>query len=183
MILFKTIVRAVLMYGCEAWKLTKREAKEPDAFQYKCIKRILRISWPRTISCQRIHAITGVNRASDEIRCRRWNRIGHIIKNRKELRKYSCSSAISTLEGIENKQRLQTLSIDNAWSNKNFLFYLTFRMLQHTSSERRALLQHESCFEQRKEQVCRSYRHCSKERYIPCLAFFRFPKWSSCTTC
>ena len=51
------------------------------------------------------------------------------------LCKYSCSSAISTLEGIENKQRLQTLSIDNAWSNKNFLFYLTFRMLQHTSSE------------------------------------------------
>ena len=50
-------------------------------------------------------------------------------------RKYSCSSAISTLEGIENKQRLQTYSIDNAWSNKNFLFYLTFRMLQHTSSE------------------------------------------------
>ena len=43
--------------------------------------------------------------------------------------------AISTLEGIENKQRLQTLSMDNAWSNKNFLFYLTFRMLQHTSSE------------------------------------------------
>ena len=39
------------------------------------------------------------------------------------------------LAGIENKQRLQTLSIDNAWSNKNFLFYLTFRMLQHTSSE------------------------------------------------
>ena len=39
------------------------------------------------------------------------------------------------LEGIENKQRLQTLSIDNAWSNKNSLFYLTFRMLQHTSSE------------------------------------------------
>ena len=30
---------------------------------------------------------------------------------------------------------------------------------------------HESCFEQRKEQVCRAYRHCSKERYIPCLAF------------
>ena len=40
-----------------------------------------------------------------------------------------------TIEGIENKQRLQTLSINNAWSNKNFLFYLTFRMLQHTSSE------------------------------------------------
>ena len=49
--------------------------------------------------------------------------------------KYSCSSAISTSAGKENKRRLQTLSIDNAWSNKNFLVYFTFRMLQHTSSE------------------------------------------------
>ena len=49
--------------------------------------------------------------------------------------KYSCSSAISTLAGKENKRRLQTLSMDNAWSNKNFLVYLTFRMPQHTSSE------------------------------------------------
>ena len=41
----------------------------------------------------------------------------------------------NNVAGKENKQRLQTLSIDNAWSNKNFLVYLTFRMLQHTSSE------------------------------------------------
>ena len=36
---------------------------------------------------------------------------------------------ILTLEGIENKRRLQTLSIENAWSNKTFLYYLTFRSL------------------------------------------------------
>ena len=83
--LFKTIVRAVLMYGCEAWKLTKAEAKKLDAFQYKCMKRILRIRWPRTISYQQIQETTGVNRTSDEIRCRRWNWIGHIMrKNREE---------------------------------------------------------------------------------------------------
>ena len=49
--------------------------------------------------------------------------------------KYSCSSTISTLERIDNKRRLQTLSIDNAWSNNNFLYYLMFRMPQPTSSE------------------------------------------------
>ena len=38
-------------------------------------------------------------------------------------------------ELLYKSNRPQTLSIDNAWSNKNFLFYLTFRMLQHTSSE------------------------------------------------
>ena len=45
------------------------------------------------------------------------------------------SKSYLSLQGKENKRRLQTLSIDNAWSNKNFLVYLTFRMLQHTSSE------------------------------------------------
>ena len=45
------------------------------------------------------------------------------------------SITVFTLEGIENKRQLQTLSIDDAWSNKNFLYHLMFRMLQHTSSE------------------------------------------------
>ena len=39
------------------------------------------------------------------------------------------------LEGKENRGRLQTLSINNAWCNKNVLYYLTFLMLQHTSSD------------------------------------------------
>ena len=83
--LFETIVRAVLMYGCEAWKLTKTEAKKLDAFQYKCMKRILRIRWPWTISHQQIQESTGVNRTSDEIRRRSWKWIGHIMrKNREE---------------------------------------------------------------------------------------------------
>ena len=63
--------------------------------------------------------------------------------------------------------------------SSSFLLQSALFDLKKTSEwlpERRALLQHESCFEQRKEQVCRAYRHCSKERYIPCLAFFRFPK-------
>ena len=48
---------------------------------------------------------------------------------------YLAVPGVGIFEGIENKLRLQTLSIDNAWSNKNFLYFLTFRMLQHTSSE------------------------------------------------
>ena len=72
------------MYGCEAWKLTKTEVKKLNAFQYKCMKRILRIRWPRTISHQQIQETTGVNRTSDKIRCRRWNWIGHIMRKNRE---------------------------------------------------------------------------------------------------
>ena len=36
---------------------------------------------------------------------------------------FNCQQILTkiSLEGIENKQRLQTLSIDNAWSNKFLL--------------------------------------------------------------
>ena len=49
----------------------------------------------------------------------------------------SLYSQIFLLFGHFNFTRntLQTLSIDNAWFNKNSLCYLTFRMLQHTPSE------------------------------------------------
>ena len=39
--LFKTLVRPVLLYGCEAWKLTASEEKKLDRFQFMCLRRIL----------------------------------------------------------------------------------------------------------------------------------------------
>ena len=46
--------------------------------------------------------------------------------------KYSCSAAISILEGKDNKQQLQALQLDNAWSMERqvnivcFLFLMTY---------------------------------------------------------
>ena len=51
------------------------------------------------------------------------------VSNIRYPHKYSCSSAISTLAEKGNKRPLQTLSIDNTWSNKNFLVYLTLGYL------------------------------------------------------
>ena len=83
--LYQYPVFVLKIYRPYSKKLTKTEAKKLDAFQYKCMKRILRIRWPRTISHQQIQETTGVNRTSDEIRRRRWNWIGHILrKNREE---------------------------------------------------------------------------------------------------
>ena len=47
--LFKTLVRPVLLYGCEAWKLTASEEKKLDGFQFSCLRRILRIWWLQRI--------------------------------------------------------------------------------------------------------------------------------------
>ena len=53
----------------------------------------------------------------------------------KKLKKVAIRTENTKLRAKDNKRQLQTLSIDNAWSNKSFLYYLTFRMLQHTSLE------------------------------------------------
>ena len=98
------------MYGCEAWKLTKTEAKKPDAFQYKCMKRILRIRWPQTISHQQIQEITGMNRTSDEIRQRRWNWIGHIMRRDRE------EHCVTALEWRGRRSRLDNQPLFRKWA-------------------------------------------------------------------
>ncbi|PIK48416.1 hypothetical protein BSL78_14717 [Apostichopus japonicus] len=78
--LFKTLLRSVLLYGSEAWKVTKREEQKLDAFQFKDIRRILKIPWTELVSNDRIMQQIGINRISVEIRRRRWNWIGHIMR-------------------------------------------------------------------------------------------------------
>ena len=78
--LFKTLVRPVLLYGCEAWKLTAAEENKLERFQFTCLRRILRIRWPQRIRNDTTSQVTGVNKISDEIRRRRWYWIGHVLK-------------------------------------------------------------------------------------------------------
>ena len=88
----------VWLQGLETHENRSGETK--DAFQYKSMKRILRIRWPQTISHQQIQEFTAVKKASDDIRKRRWNWIGHIIRKDRE------EHCITALEwGPEGKRR------------------------------------------------------------------------------
>ena len=40
--LYKTLVKPVLMYGCETWKIKKCDEKKIDVFQSRCLRRIFR---------------------------------------------------------------------------------------------------------------------------------------------
>ncbi|KAK7489884.1 hypothetical protein BaRGS_00018906 [Batillaria attramentaria] len=67
------------IYGCEARKITKTEEEKWTAF-YMCLRKILRIWWPQRISNKTISETSGVAKISEEIRRRRWNWIGHILR-------------------------------------------------------------------------------------------------------
>ena len=43
--LFKAMVFAVVMYGCESWTIKKAERQRIDAFDLWCWRRLLRVPW------------------------------------------------------------------------------------------------------------------------------------------
>ena len=48
--LYKTLVKPVLVYGCETWKMNEGEAKKIDVFQNRCLRKIMKIRWQDKIS-------------------------------------------------------------------------------------------------------------------------------------
>ena len=52
--LVKAMVFPVVMYGCESWTIKKAERCRIDAFELRCWKRLLRVSWTARRSSQPI---------------------------------------------------------------------------------------------------------------------------------
>ena len=78
--IFKSNVLGVLLYGAESWKLTTTIISRIDVFQTRCLRRILRIFWPRTISNAELYRRTNTRPLSTEIKERRWKWIGHVLR-------------------------------------------------------------------------------------------------------
>ena len=45
--LLRTIVISFLLYGCESWTYNGEIVKKINAFEFKCYRRLLGISWSR----------------------------------------------------------------------------------------------------------------------------------------
>ena len=76
--LFKTLVLPVLIYGCEARKITKANERKLNSFQCQCLRQILRIRWQQRMKNKRVMA--EINEISCEMQRRRWSWSGHILR-------------------------------------------------------------------------------------------------------
>ena len=47
--IFHTNVIAVILYGCETWRMTKNNAIQLGAFLHKNLRRLMKIYWPMKI--------------------------------------------------------------------------------------------------------------------------------------
>ena len=78
--IFNSNVNGVLLYGAESWKVTQTICHLLDVFQTRCLRRILKIWWPTTISDEKLYKRTGLTPLSQVIRFRRWKWIGHVCR-------------------------------------------------------------------------------------------------------
>ncbi|VDP49350.1 unnamed protein product [Schistosoma margrebowiei] len=78
--IFKTNVKAVLLYGAETWRTTTTTMKKVQVFINSCLRKILNIYWPDTISNSLLWERTNQLPAEEEIRKRRWKWIGHTLR-------------------------------------------------------------------------------------------------------
>ena len=78
--LFNSNVKSILLYGAETWRTTKFTTIKIQSFINCCLRRILQIYWPDTISNPDLWHSTNEIPAEDEIRSRRWRWIGHTLR-------------------------------------------------------------------------------------------------------
>ena len=89
--LFNSNVKMVLLYGAETWRITNTTINKVQTFVNNCLRRILQIHWPDTISNSELWEKTQQRPVEEEIRRRRWAWIGHSL--RKTSNKHHQASA------------------------------------------------------------------------------------------
>ncbi|VDP81981.1 unnamed protein product [Schistosoma mattheei] len=78
--IFNTNVKAVLLYGAETWRTTKAIIQKMQVFVNSCLRKIIRIRWPDTISDNLLWERTNQIPVEEEVRKQRWKWIGHTLR-------------------------------------------------------------------------------------------------------
>lgn len=78
--IFGSNVKSVLLYGCETWKVTKDISRQIQVFVNRCLRRILGIYWPETISNIDLLEKCHESPIDRQIKRRKWGWIGHTLR-------------------------------------------------------------------------------------------------------
>jgi len=59
----KVLVWPVAMYGCESWTFKKDDGKRISAFEMKCLRQVLRVSWTAKRTNEWVLETAGVSKS------------------------------------------------------------------------------------------------------------------------
>lgn len=78
--IFRTNVTSVLLYGCQTWKVTKTVSAKLQVFINRCLRRILNVRWPDTISNEELWRMAQTTPVTHIIKKRKYGWIGHTLR-------------------------------------------------------------------------------------------------------
>ena len=105
---FKEHEKVVKLSPCEMWRVTSTDMERLDVFHRKCLRRILGIFWPYTISNRDLYERAREIPISETLKVRRWRWIGRVLRREEDN---NCRVALTwTPEGQEK-----------AWKTKDYM--------------------------------------------------------------
>ena len=129
--LLKCLIWPVLMYGCEAWTIRKREKDRLNAAEMWLYRRLLRISWQDKRTNESVlEELFTTRTLLKEINRRKLKFLGHAIRNPKT--NLMASILQGRVEGKRNRGRPPMSYIDNVKS----ITGLTLGEVVHRSRDR-----------------------------------------------
>ena len=78
--IFNSNVKSTLLYSSETWKITNNILNKLQTFFNRCLRRLLGIFWPNTISNAKLWDLTNQDTIEIQIRRRKWVWIGHTLR-------------------------------------------------------------------------------------------------------
>ncbi|KAI0210307.1 Serine-protein kinase ATM [Lamellibrachia satsuma] len=77
--MYQSNVLSVLLYGSECWRMTL-DANRLSSLNNTCVRKILKVYWPETISNTRLHQVTKQQHICLILKTRRWTWLGHVYR-------------------------------------------------------------------------------------------------------
>ena len=134
--LWRALVWPVALYGCESWTLRKEEERRIEAFEMKCLRLIMRVSWIEKRTNEWVMEAAGVQRnLLKTVKERKMIYFGHIMRKKgtcieKEIIQGSISGGrgrgrprmswldnIKSWTGLEMREMLRLTEDRKRWRN------------------------------------------------------------------
>ena len=123
--LLKALITSICLYGCESWTLNKKIEKRLAAFEMRCYRRLLGISWKQRIRNdtvdQRITAIIGKHESLVEtVRRRKLQWFGHVTRRPGTLANTIMHGSVEGSRGRGRPKRMWTDDIKD-WTGMRLI--------------------------------------------------------------
>ena len=129
--LLRALVWPTATYGCESWTLRKTEERRIEAFENKCIRKMLRIPWTKLMTTTEVYKLAGTkHELLGHIKSRKLRYFGHVMRKPGDTIEGSVMTGLVEGERGRGRPRISWLDNITAWTG------LTGSTLLRASQER-----------------------------------------------